>query len=131
MSQLLTSGHDEHAAVGAGTDEERISPSVRSPREGARQETADQAVDRATGVVMALGRLDGGRAGAVLREVVQRTGIPLPRIAELLTVWAPTGELNLGLRIALEEAIRDQHRVRTVDQSTGRPVTAHGRAGAH
>ncbi|MET7746004.1 hypothetical protein [Streptomyces sp. NPDC005385] len=62
-------------------------------------------------MVMALGRLDGVQAATVLSEVSQRTGIALGRIGELLTAWAPTGELNLGLRIALEEGIRDQHRV--------------------
>lgn len=67
-------------------------------------------IPQATGVVMALGRLDASRAVAVLSEVSQRTGIAVELVAELLTVWAPSGELNLGLRIALEEAIRGQHR---------------------
>ncbi|MFD9405261.1 ANTAR domain-containing protein [Streptomyces sp. NPDC060011] len=73
-------------------------------------EARQAVVERARGVVMVLGRLDAGQAGAVLSEVSRRTGVARVRIAELLTVWVPTGELNLGLRIALEEAIRDQHR---------------------
>ncbi|MET9896928.1 ANTAR domain-containing protein [Streptomyces sp. NPDC006465] len=66
-------------------------------------------IDQAVGVVMALGRLGAEQAWAVLIEVCQRTDLNRRRFAELLTAWAPTGELNLGIRIALEEAIRRQH----------------------
>ncbi|MFD9467431.1 ANTAR domain-containing protein [Streptomyces sp. NPDC060027] len=66
-------------------------------------------IDQAVGVVMALGRLGAEQAWAVLIEVCQRTDLKRRRFAELLTAWAPTGELNLGIRIALEEAIRRQH----------------------
>ncbi|WP_443062119.1 ANTAR domain-containing protein [Streptomyces sp. NBC_00386] len=69
-------------------------------------------IDQATGVVMALGRLRADQARTVLTEVSQRTNVTLYRIAELLTAWAHTSELNLGIRIALEEAIRQQHRTR-------------------
>ncbi|MEU8794352.1 ANTAR domain-containing protein [Streptomyces sp. NPDC048643] len=118
MSELLAFGHDDPAAAApaaAGADDKQTAPSVRPQGDGVRQ----AAVDRATGVVMALGRLDGRQAGAVLSEVSRRTGITLSRVAGLLTVWAPTGELNLGLRIALEEAIREQHRVAPTEQAQG------------
>ncbi|MGW3661920.1 ANTAR domain-containing protein [Streptomyces sp. NPDC005141] len=75
--------------------------------------------EQAMGVVMALGRLHADQARTVLTEVSQRTDITLRRIAELLTAWAPSGELNLGIRIALEEAIRGQHRTRSAGRSSG------------
>ena len=103
MSRLLARGHSEQPPA-RPADEQK--PQAGQPHsDGARSAV----VERATGVVMALGRLEAGQAGTVLSEVSQRVGIALDRVAELLTVWAPTGELNLGLRIALEEAIRDQH----------------------
>ncbi|MFE2537812.1 ANTAR domain-containing protein [Streptomyces sp. NPDC059371] len=99
MSQLPTIGHGERSEGGT-----EVSPCGRP-----RREEAEQAViERATGVMMALGRLETGQARLALSEVSRRTGIALGRIAELLTAWASTGELNLGLRIALEEAIRHQ-----------------------
>ncbi|MEU9139976.1 ANTAR domain-containing protein [Streptomyces sp. NPDC048404] len=66
--------------------------------------------DQAVGIVMALGRLPAEQARTVLTEVSQRTNVTLLRIAGLLTAWASCGELNLGIRIALEEAIRAQRR---------------------
>ncbi|MFF8532136.1 ANTAR domain-containing protein [Streptomyces sp. SAS_267] len=66
--------------------------------------------DQAVGIVMALGRLPADQARTVLTEVSQRTNVTLLRIAGLLTAWASCGELNLGIRIALEEAIRAQRR---------------------
>ncbi|MFD5635660.1 ANTAR domain-containing protein [Streptomyces sp. NPDC127077] len=99
MSQLPGVGHGECSEGGI-----EVSPCCRP-----RHKAAEQAVvEQATGVMMALGRLDTGQARLALSEVSRRTGIALGRIAELLTAWASTGELNLGLRIALEEAIRHQ-----------------------
>ncbi|MFF3420053.1 ANTAR domain-containing protein [Streptomyces sp. NPDC002698] len=107
MSQLLTHGPSEQPAP--RTENEQIPQAAQPQRDGVRQAV----VEHATGVVMALGRFDAGKAGTVLSEVSDRTGITLGRVAELLAAWVPTGELNLGLRIALEEAIRDhQHRAR-------------------
>ncbi|MGW6256275.1 ANTAR domain-containing protein [Streptomyces sp. NPDC055085] len=117
MSQLLTLGHGEQPP---GRPDNEHTP---QPGQPLRQGTVQAVVERATGVVMALGRLDAGQAGLVLSAVSRRTGIAQDRLAELLTVWAPTGDLNLGLRIALEEAIRDQHRARPprVDPVPGHP----------
>ncbi|MFF2364634.1 ANTAR domain-containing protein [Streptomyces sp. NPDC058122] len=70
-----------------------------------------EAVEQAVGIVMALGRLRADQARAVLEEVSQRAHITLRRIAELLTDWVSSGELNLGIRIALEESIRHQARL--------------------
>lgn len=78
-------------------------------------------IDQATGVVMALGRLRAEQAGTVLTEVSRRTNVTLRRIAELLTAWVHTGELNLGIRIALEEAIRRQHHIH---RAAGPPADA-------
>ncbi|WP_143661114.1 ANTAR domain-containing protein [Streptomyces sp. M41(2017)] len=72
--------------------------------------SADPVMHQAVGIVMALGRLPACSARAVLTEVSQRTTITPLRIAEFLTSWASCGELNLGIRIALEEAIRAQRR---------------------
>ncbi|WP_433573612.1 ANTAR domain-containing protein [Streptomyces sp. CA-251247] len=63
-------------------------------------------IDQAMGIVMALGRLPADEAWNVLREVTQRTNSKLHLVAQLLTAWAESGELHLGLRIALEEAVR-------------------------
>ncbi|MGW0966545.1 ANTAR domain-containing protein [Streptomyces sp. NPDC002516] len=102
MSQLLTHGHGERQPP-ARTENEQTPQAAQPQRDGARQAV----VEHATGVVMALGRFDADEAGAVLSEVSHRTGTTLDRIAELLTAWVTTGELNLGLRMAMEEAIRD------------------------
>ncbi|MFF3886119.1 ANTAR domain-containing protein [Streptomyces sp. NPDC001914] len=74
--------------------------------QGHVSETEEQAV----GIVMAIGRLGADQARAVLAEVAQRSHITLRRIAGLVTAWVSSGELNLGIRIALEEAIRHQSR---------------------
>ncbi|WUG05357.1 ANTAR domain-containing protein [Streptomyces sp. NBC_00467] len=63
-------------------------------------------IDQAMGIVMALGRLPANEAWNVLREVSQRTNSKLSLVAQLLTAWAESGELHLGIRIALEEAVR-------------------------
>ncbi|MGW1963864.1 ANTAR domain-containing protein [Streptomyces sp. NPDC001935] len=99
MSRRPGLGHGERSA---GNSEMPHSDRPRSEGDG------QAVVERATGVMMALGRLDTDQAGLALSEVSRRTGIDLGRIAELLTAWTSTGELNLGLRIALEEAIRHQ-----------------------
>ncbi|MFF2100561.1 ANTAR domain-containing protein [Streptomyces sp. NPDC058202] len=66
--------------------------------------------EQAVGMVMALGRLSADQARSVLTRVSQRANITLGRAAGLLTAWAFSGELNLGIRIALEEAIRERRR---------------------
>ncbi|MFF3412987.1 ANTAR domain-containing protein [Streptomyces sp. NPDC002742] len=82
----------------------------KQPSQPPRERPVHAVIDQATGVVMALGRLRADQARTVLTEVSQRINVTLYRIAELLTAWAHTSELNLGIRIALEEAIRQQHR---------------------
>ncbi|MGW1963538.1 hypothetical protein ACWCPD_25210 [Streptomyces sp. NPDC001935] len=97
MNQLPSVGHGNHFE-----GDTEVAPS-------GRLEAAELAVvEQATGVMMALGRLNTRQARLALAEVCRRTGITLDRIAELLTAWTSTGELNLGLRSALEEAIRHQ-----------------------
>ncbi|MEU0784623.1 hypothetical protein ABZ341_23975 [Streptomyces sp. NPDC006173] len=76
----------------------------------------DTVEHQAVGIVMALGRLPACQARTVLTEVSQRTNITPLRIACLLTAWTSCGELNLGIRIALEDAIRTQ---RTAARPTG------------
>ncbi|MGW2787645.1 ANTAR domain-containing protein [Streptomyces populi] len=73
--------------------------------------------EQAVGIVMALGRLRSDQARTVLAEVSQRTNITLRRVAELVTVWASCGELNLGIRIALEESIRGRPRAPRLPRS--------------
>ncbi|MET9667973.1 ANTAR domain-containing protein [Streptomyces sp. NPDC006475] len=65
-------------------------------------------IDQAIGIVMALGRLPADEAWNVLREVTQRTNSKPHLVAQLLTAWAGSGELHLGVRIALEEAVRER-----------------------
>lgn len=102
---------EEHTASAAVDWQERAG----RPHEGAAQAVTDQAV----GVVMALGRLRADQARTVLAGVSRRTSITLLRIAELVTAWASSGELNLGIRIALEEAIRHQRPARPTSQASG------------
>ncbi|MFF0190857.1 hypothetical protein [Streptomyces sp. NPDC005244] len=66
--------------------------------------------DQATGIVMALGHTSAGQARTVLTDISRRTRVEPARIAGLLAGWASSGELNLGIRIALEEVIRTGHR---------------------
>ncbi|MFF3886129.1 hypothetical protein [Streptomyces sp. NPDC001914] len=120
MSHLLTHGHGEQPT--ARTENEQI-PQVAQPQhDGVRQAV----VEHATGVVMALGRFDAGHAGTVLSEVSDRTGLTPIRVAGLLTAWLTTGELNLGLRIALEEAIREQRRAHPEPAPGGAPDSRDG-----
>ncbi|MFF2364591.1 hypothetical protein ACFVU0_18075 [Streptomyces sp. NPDC058122] len=120
MSQMLTHGHGEQPT--AHTEDEQTPQAAQSQRDGARQAV----VEHATGVVMALGRFDAGQAGTVLSEVSDRTGITSVRAAELLTAWVTTGELNLGLRIAMEEAIRDRRRVHPAPAPAGETKSRDG-----
>ncbi|WP_326841102.1 hypothetical protein OHB33_01175 [Streptomyces sp. NBC_01558] len=73
-------------------------------------ESADMVMHQAVGIVMALGRLPAHQARCALTEVSQRADISPLRIAGLLTAWTSCGELNLGIRMALDEAIRSQRR---------------------
>ncbi|MFD8735958.1 ANTAR domain-containing protein [Streptomyces sp. NPDC059618] len=119
MSQLPTQGPGEQ--LGARTEHEQMPQAAQPQRDAVRQVV----VEHATGVVMALGRFDAGRAGTVLSEVSHRTGVTMSRVAELVTDWVTTGELNLGLRIALEEAIRDhRHPVHPVPAPAPAPAPA-------
>lgn len=119
MEQVLTSGQDRVEQ-----------PSVTLPAGGCAAVAADGAAgmqaradgpppddlgapavtEQAVGMVMALGRLSADQARSVLTRVSQRANITPGRAAGLLTAWAFSGELNLGIRIALEEAIRERRR---------------------
>jgi hypothetical protein len=120
MRELLASGHDRK-----GDPDSEQSTTTTIPRTAAtaheagvlperpgtpRNPGANTVREQAVGIVMALGRLPADQARTVLTEVSQRTGVTLLRIAGLLTAWVSCGELNLGIRIALEEAIRAQRR---------------------
>ncbi|MFE1288131.1 ANTAR domain-containing protein [Streptomyces sp. NPDC058751] len=83
-----------------------------------RPTSTSAVTEQAVGIVMALGRLRPDQARTVLAEVSQRTNITLRRIAELVTAWAACGELNLGIRIALEESIRSRPRPPRPPRST-------------
>ncbi|MGW1966615.1 hypothetical protein ACWCPD_40905 [Streptomyces sp. NPDC001935] len=120
MSQPLT--HDPSVQPTARTENEQMLQAAQPQHDGARQ----VAVEHATGVVMALGRFDAGQAGTVLSEVSDRTGLTQGCAAELLIAWVATGELNLGLRIALEEAIRDQRRAHPAPAHAGETKSRDG-----
>ncbi|MCX5008561.1 ANTAR domain-containing protein [Streptomyces sp. NBC_00638] len=120
MRELLASGQDR---MGDPASEPSATATIQctaatAHEVGALQERpsmpqnpgANTVRDQAVGIVMALGRLPADQARTVLTEVSQRTNVTLLRIAGLLTDWASRGELNLGIRIALEEAIRAQGR---------------------
>ncbi|WP_406368530.1 ANTAR domain-containing protein [Streptomyces sp. NBC_00647] len=120
MRELLASGHDRKGDPDSEQPATTTTPRTAATAHevGALQERpstpqnpgANTVRDQAVGIVMALGRLPADQARTVLTEVSQRTNITLLRIAGLLTAWASCGELNLGIRIALEEAIRAQRR---------------------
>jgi hypothetical protein len=65
-------------------------------------------IDQATGIVMALGRIRPDQAWSVLQEVSQHTHLTVRCLAEALTSWAYTGEIDLTIRLALEQALRRQ-----------------------
>ncbi|MGI5405048.1 ANTAR domain-containing protein [Streptomyces sp. CA-135486] len=65
-------------------------------------------IDQATGIVMALGRIPPDQAGSVLQEVSQHTHLTLRCLAEALTAWAHTGEIDLTIRLTLEQALHRQ-----------------------
>ncbi|MFD5723533.1 ANTAR domain-containing protein [Streptomyces sp. NPDC127036] len=89
---------------------QELLPTAKPSSTSLQDTSADPVMHQAVGIVMALGRLSACQAWTVLTEVSQRTNIPPLRIAGLLTSWTSCGELNLGIRIALEEAIRTQRR---------------------
>ncbi|MFE9812839.1 hypothetical protein ACFYRN_35380 [Streptomyces sp. NPDC005227] len=120
MQELLPTCQDrtddlDPAQSGAAT---MTRPAATAPVEARQQPSsaslheasADTVMHQAVGIVMALGRLPAYKSRTVLTEVSQRTNVTPLRIAGLLTSWASCGELNLGIRIALEEAIRAQRR---------------------
>ncbi|MFF3418523.1 ANTAR domain-containing protein [Streptomyces sp. NPDC002698] len=120
MRELLASGHDpeggpdsEQSTTTAIPRTAATADEVGTPRERPsmpQNPGANTVRDQAVGIVMALGRLPADQARTVLTEVSQRTNVTLLRIAGLLTAWVSCGELNLGIRIALEEAILAQRR---------------------
>ncbi|MFD5721459.1 ANTAR domain-containing protein [Streptomyces sp. NPDC060011] len=126
MGHVLTVGQNGNRWAPAGGQtgapviprgaEDALSSAVKSKaaqgqiRPLERDRGADAVMDQATGIVMALGRMRADQAQTVLTKVSQRTRIEPDRIAGLLTTWASRGELNLGIRLALEEAIRTEHR---------------------
>lgn len=68
--------------------------------------TAHQDVDRAIGVLIAVGRLTPDQAWTVLREVSHRTNTKLRHIALQLTRWPRTGDLPAPLRTELRHQLR-------------------------
>ncbi|MFF6996812.1 ANTAR domain-containing protein [Streptomyces sp. NPDC008313] len=67
--------------------------------------TSHAVVDQAIGLVVALGRVTPDEGWTVLREVSQHTNVKLRDIAEMVLLWARTGELPSSVRTALEEAL--------------------------
>jgi hypothetical protein len=74
--------------------------------------TSHAVVDQAIGSVVALGRVTPDQGWAVLREVSQHTNVKLRHVAELILLWARTGDLPEEIRAALEEALRRRAPVR-------------------
>lgn len=114
MHELLTPGHNRKGDPSAipGTPALPEGEVAHGPSDTPHQDPGgDIVMHQAVGIVMALGRMPAHQARTVLAEVSQRAHISPLRIAGLLTSWTSGGELNLGIRIALEEAIRTQRRV--------------------
>jgi hypothetical protein len=55
-------------------------------------------VDRATGVLIAVGRLSSDKAWDVLRETSMSTNIKLRHVAELVVAWGRTGHLATDIQ---------------------------------
>ncbi|WP_151773954.1 ANTAR domain-containing protein [Streptomyces abyssomicinicus] len=68
--------------------------------------TSHAVVDQAIGSVVALGRVTPDQGWTVLREVSQHTNVKLRQVAEMILLWARTGDLPAEVRAALEEALR-------------------------
>jgi hypothetical protein len=68
--------------------------------------TSHAVVDQAIGTVVAVGRVTPDQGWAVLKEVSQHTNVKLRQVAELVLLWARTGDLPDEIRVALEQALR-------------------------
>ncbi|WP_394437282.1 ANTAR domain-containing protein [Streptomyces sp. SGAir0957] len=68
--------------------------------------TSHADVDRAIGVLVAVGQLPPDRAWRVLREISQHTNTKLRYIALQLTHWGHTGNLPTTLRAELYQQLR-------------------------
>ncbi|MGW0420286.1 ANTAR domain-containing protein [Streptomyces sp. NPDC003015] len=62
-------------------------------------------VDQAIGMVVALGRITPDEGWEVLKDVSQHTNIKLRNVAELILIWARSGEIPREIRVELEEAL--------------------------
>jgi hypothetical protein len=62
-------------------------------------------VDQAIGMVVALGRIAPDEGWEVLKDVSQHTNIKLRNVAELILIWARSGEIPPEIRVELEEAL--------------------------
>ncbi|MEU3842535.1 ANTAR domain-containing protein [Streptomyces sp. NPDC028635] len=70
--------------------------------------TSHAVVDQAIGMIVALGRMTPDQGWQVLKEVSQHTNIKLRNVAELIVIWARTGEMPPQIRAELEDAM-DRH----------------------
>jgi hypothetical protein len=62
-------------------------------------------VDQAIGMVVALGRITPDEGWEVLKDVSQHTNIKLRNVAELILIWARSGDIPREIRVELEEAL--------------------------
>ncbi|MFF2364578.1 hypothetical protein ACFVU0_18005 [Streptomyces sp. NPDC058122] len=102
MRKLQTFGRTDRSV--ACTENEQV-PLAGQPQDCRGWQAA---VEHTRIAALVLGRL--GPAATVLSEVSRRADTALGCRAELLTGREPAVERNLGLRVALEEAIWEVHR---------------------
>ncbi|MFD5017151.1 ANTAR domain-containing protein [Streptomyces chartreusis] len=93
-------------------DDDRGADQVFELEAGVRQLkedlSADATVNQAIGMMLALGRVTPDKGQAVLHDVAQHTHLKPARVAELVVLWARTGEIPAEIRAELEEAL-DRH----------------------
>ncbi|MET8247581.1 ANTAR domain-containing protein [Streptomyces sp. NPDC005202] len=70
--------------------------------------TSHAVVDQAIGMMVALGRITPDQGWLVLKDVSQHTNIKLRNVAELVLIWARTGDMPEEIRAGLEDAL-DRH----------------------
>ncbi|MDH6228624.1 MULTISPECIES: ANTAR domain-containing protein [Streptomyces] len=68
--------------------------------------TSHAVVDQAIGSVVVLGRVTPDQGWTILKEVSQHTNVKLRQVAEMILLWARTGDLPEEIRAALEVALR-------------------------
>ncbi|MEV5880204.1 ANTAR domain-containing protein [Streptomyces sp. NPDC052101] len=88
----------------AESEQERITE-LREEVDELKQTVASHAVvDRAIGMMVAVGRVTPEQGWEVLKDISQHTNIKLRNVAELILIWGSKGDLPPEISAELERA---------------------------